>query len=125
MKGALLSATFLALWAAPAPAAEQCHLNTPAAIFCGYAQPAAAFFVRYGKDSAVVGQSNIQAILHQFGCRASWAKNYATVKVIETQSGKVPLETGWVSVKGVMIDGWIGFMASDYITGACEKYSAD
>ncbi len=113
----------VALFASRALASDACHFNTPNTIVCTDPQNAATAFYNYGKNIALTNQSYNRALLQQAGCGRAYGSRYATVHVELIKRGRVALPTGWVGVSVVSVDGKdLYYVASDYISGECERY---
>lgn len=106
-------------------ALAECQLKTSNAIFCTSPKSAAQAFNVYGFDEKTAGLSHHRQLIQEAGCARPYRATDKTNKLRLVSKGKVATPDGWVAVSSLIInDKDIGYVASDYLQGTCERHVA-
>lgn len=125
MKLIIPGLVFAALFGQAGAAQAECQLKTSNAIFCPSPKRAAHFFQTYGFDSKKTNLSHNRQLMQEAGCGRPYGATYQTAKLRLVSKGKVATPDGWVSVSSLIVnDQDIGYVASDYLQGTCERHVA-
>lgn len=125
MKLIIPGLVFAALFGQAGTALAECHLKTSNAIFCTSPKGAAHLFQDYGFDVKKTNLSHNRQLVQEAGCARPYGATYKTAKLRLVSQGKVATPDGWVNVSNLIInDKDIGYVASDYLQGTCERHVA-
>lgn len=125
MKLIIPGLVLVALLGQSGTALAECKLKSSNAIFCTAPKRAAHLFQLYGFDVKKTDLSHNRQFLLEAGCSRPYGASYTTAKLRLVSQGKVATPDGWVSVSSLIInDKDIGYVASEYLSGTCERHVA-
>ncbi len=125
MNRALASLLIAAAAASDAAPAPHCTFARNPVITCNGPDQAAAAWHLYGFDMRAAKDSNNRALLARAGCSVT-DHDAPRHGLLETQRGRLATKWGWTDVVLVDVDGYVDlWVAGGYLTGKCEKWSAE
>ncbi|WP_157214290.1 hypothetical protein [Pseudomonas sp. GM18] len=111
------------------PAFAKCSFAVKEPIICSQAKTAAIAFQKFGAAENIEPYN--QQLLKEAQCGSPVPPKNMKYEIKIFNSGKTALPNGWVDVSNIIIVkdngvlGYSGYVASGYLSGACEKFTPE